>query len=174
MEDEKINVETIEEKPKTKKHKENKELEELKNKLAEEQAKSLRIQAEMINFKKRKEEELASFYKYANQELIESLLPTIDNFERALKAEISEEASDEVKKYQEGFKMIYSNLVKILLDLGVKEIEADGVEFDPNYHQAVLIEKDDTKPTNVILEVLQKGYLYKDKVIRPSMVKVNQ
>lgn len=174
MEDEKINVETIEEKPKTKKHKENKELEELKNKLAEEQAKSLRIQAEMINFKKRKEEELASFYKYANQELIESLLPTIDNFERALKTEISEEASDEVKKYQEGFKMIYSNLVKILLDLGVKEIEADGVEFDPNYHQAVLIEKDDTKPTNVILEVLQKGYLYKDKVIRPSMVKVNQ
>lgn len=177
MEEEKINKTEQEDKVKPKKHKENKEnkeIEMLKEKLAQEQAKSLRIQAEMMNYKKRRDDELAAFYKYANQELIESLLPTIDNFERALKTEISEEASDEVKKYQEGFKMIYSNLVKILLDLGVKEIEADGVEFDPTYHQAVLIDKDESKPTNVILEVLQKGYTYKDKVIRPSMVKVNQ
>ncbi len=174
MEEEKINKNEQEEKVKPKKHKENKEVETLKEQLAEEKAKSLRIQAEMINFKKRKDDELANFYKYANHELIENLLPTIDNFERALKTELSDEASDEVKKYQEGFKMIYSNLVKILLDLGVKEIEAEGVEFDPNYHQAVLIDKDETKPSNVILEVLQKGYIYKDKVIRPSMVKVNQ
>lgn len=161
-------------KNKPKKAKNSDIIDELKAKLAEEQAKSLRIQADMINFKKRKEDELAAFYKYSNQELIEELLPTIDNFERALKAEISDEASDEVKKFLEGFKLIYSNLVKILSDLGVKEIEADGVEFDPNFHQAVLLEKDENKPSNVILEVLQKGYMYKDKVIRPSMVKVNE
>lgn len=174
MEEEKINNNEQDVKVKSKKHKDNKELEKLQEQLAEEKAKSLRIQAEMMNFKKRKDDELASFYKYANQELIESLLPTIDNFERALMTEVSEEASDEVKKYQEGFKMIYTNLIKVLQDLGVKEIESDGVEFDPNYHQAVLIDKDESKPSNVILEVLQKGYIYKDKVIRPSMVKVNQ
>ena len=151
-----------------------KEIEELKTKLSEEQAKSMRIQAEMMNFKRRKEDEIANIYKYSNEELIEDLLPTIDNFERALKAEVSDEASDEVKKYLEGFKMIYTNLIKLLTDLGVKEIEASGIEFDPNYHQAVLTEKDESKPSNVILEVLQKGYIYKDKVIRPAMVKVNE
>ena len=144
-----------------------KEIEELKTKLSEEQAKSM-------NFKRRKEDEIANIYKYSNEELIEDLLPTIDNFERALKAEVSDEASDEVKKYLEGFKMIYTNLIKLLTDLGVKEIEAAGIEFDPNYHQAVLTEKDENKPSNVILEVLQKGYIYKDKVIRPAMVKVNE
>lgn len=151
-----------------------KEIEELKTKLSEEQAKSMRIQAEMMNFKRRKEDEIANIYKYSNEELIEDLLPTIDNFERALKAEVSDEASDEVKKYLEGFKMIYTNLIKLLTDLGVKEIEASGIEFDPNYHQAVLTEQDESKPSNVILEVLQKGYIYKDKVIRPAMVKVNE
>ena len=75
-----------------------KEIEELKTKLSEEQAKSMRIQAEMMNFKRRKEDEIANIYKYSNEELIEDLLPTIDNFERALKAEVSDEASDEVKK----------------------------------------------------------------------------
>ena len=64
--------------------------------------------------------------------------------------------------------------ILFLKDLGVKEIESAGIEFDPNYHQAVLTEKDENKPSNVILEVLQKGYIYKDKVIRPAMVKVNE
>ena len=150
------------------------ELEELKNKLAEEQARSMRIQADMLNYKKRKEEELSAIYKYSNIEMAKSILPTIDNFERALKTEVSEEASDEVKQFLEGFNMIYTNLVRTLNELGVSEMEASGVEFDPNYHQAVLTDKDETKPSNVILEVLQKGYIYKDKVIRPAMVKVNE
>ena len=154
--------------------KQNEEIDKLKEELAEEKAKSMRIQADMINFKKRKEDELASFYKYANADLIESLLPTIDNFERALNAKVSDEASDEVKKYQEGFKMIYTNLVKLLNDYDVKEIESLGLEFDPNYHQAVLTEHDKNKPENVVLEVLTKGYKYKDKVIRHAMVKVNK
>ena len=70
--------------------------------------------------------------------------------------------------------MIYSNFVGILNKFEVKEIEAQGVEFDPNFHQAVLMEHDENKPSGVILEVMQKGYMYKDKVIRPVMVKVNE
>ncbi len=157
------------------KHEEHvKQIEKLELALKEEQAKSMRIQAEMLNFKKRKEEEVASFYKYCNEDLIEELLPVIDNFERAIQMDASEDASDEVKRFLEGFKMIYGNLVSILNKEEVKEIEASGIEFDPNYHQAVLTEHDETKPSGVVLEVLQKGYTYKDKVIRPAMVKVNE
>lgn len=151
-----------------------KQIEKLELALKEEQAKSMRIQAEMLNFKKRKEDEVASFYKYCNEDLIEELLPVIDNFERAIQMDVSEDASDEVKRFLEGFKMIYGNLVSILNKEEVKEIEASGIEFDPNYHQAVLTEHDETKPSGVVLEVLQKGYTYKDKVIRPAMVKVNE
>ena len=157
------------------KHEEHvKQIEKLELALKEEQAKSMRIQAEMLNFKKRKEDEVASFYKYCNEDLIEELLPVIDNFERAIQMDTSEDTSDEVKRFLEGFKMIYSNLVSILNKEEVKEIEASGIEFDPNYHQAVLTEHDETKPSGVVLEVLQKGYTYKDKVIRPAMVKVNE
>ena len=157
------------------KHEEHvKQIEKLELALKEEQAKSMRIQAEMLNFKKRKEDEVASFYKYCNEDLIEELLPVIDNFERAIQMDTSEDTSDEVKRFLEGFKMIYGNLVSILKKEEVKEIEASGIEFDPNYHQAVLTEHDETKPSGVVLEVLQKGYTYKDKVIRPAMVKVNE
>ena len=157
------------------KHEEHvKQIEKLELALKEEQAKSMRIQAEMLNFKKRKEDEVASFYKYCNEDLIEELLPVIDNFERAIQMDASEDASDEVKRFLEGFKMIYGNLVSILNKEEVKEIEASGIEFDPNYHQGVLTEHDETKPSGVVLEVLQKGYTYKDKVIRPAMVKVNE
>ena len=157
------------------KHEEHvKQIEKLELALKEEKAKSMRIQAEMLNFKKRKEDEVASFYKYCNEDLIEELLPVIDNFERAIQMDTSEDVSDEVKRFLEGFKMIYGNLVSILNKEEVKEIEASGIEFDPNYHQAVLTEHDETKPSGVVLEVLQKAYTYKDKVIRPAMVKVNE
>lgn len=160
-----------------KKHEKNHELEELNEKLTaalnEEKAKSMRIQAEMINFKKRKEDELSTYLKYANEGLITDLLPIIDNFERAIKMD-TEDRTDEISRFLEGFKMIYTNLIGILNKCEVKEIEAEGIEFNPNYHQAVLIEKDENKPSGVVLEVLQKGYMYKDKVIRPAMVKVNE
>ena len=126
-----------------------------------------------MNFKKRKEDELASFLKYANSDLITDLLPIVDNFERAIKMD-SEDPTDEISRFLEGFKMIYTNLLNVLNKCEVKEIAADGVEFDPKYHQAVLTEKDENKPSGVVLEVLQKGYMYKDKVIRPAMVKVNE
>lgn len=157
---------------KEEKHK-NKKEEFLKEELQKEKEKNMRIQAEMINFKKRKEEETSNLLKYANEDLISELLPVIDNFERAIKMD-DNDLSDEVSKFLEGFKMIYSNLINILNKLDVKEIEASGIEFDPNFHQAVLTEKDENKPSGVVLEVLQKGYMYKDKVIRPAMVKVNE
>ena len=172
-------LEEVEEMPKdNKKEKKKKDkFDELINKLelelSEEKAKSMRVQAEMINFKKRKEEELSNFLKYANSNMIEDILPIVDNFERAIKMDDSD-LSDEVSKFLEGFKMIYGNLINILNKFEVKEIEAEGLEFNPNYHQAVLTDKDENKPSGVVLEVLQKGYMYKDKVIRHAMVKVNK
>ena len=162
-----------EEKHKNTKEEINKKEEFLKEELQKEKEKNMRIQAEMINYKKRKEEETSNLLKYANEDLVSELLPVIDNFERAIKMD-NDDLSDEVSKFLEGFKMIYGNLINILNKLDVKEIEASGIEFDPNYHQAVLTEKDESKPSGVVLEVLQKGYMYKDKVIRPAMVKVNE
>ena len=172
-----VEEENTSKKHEKKKHEKHNEFEELNKKLTEalneEKMKSMRISAEMINFKKRKEEEVSNYLKYANEGLISDLLIIIDNFERAIKMD-SNDLSDEVSRFLEGFKMIYGNLVSILNKYEVKEISADGVEFNPIYHQAVLTEKDESKPAGVVLEVLQKGYMYKDKVIRPAMVKVNE
>ncbi len=166
-----------EEKKNKKENKELKHLEEenhkLKNELKESSEKVLRLAAEMQNYKKRNETEKSNMLKYANEDLAKSLLPILDNFERAIKLD-DNDLSDEVSKFLSGFKMIYGSFVNVLNNIEVKEIECDGLEFDPVYHQAVLTEKDETKPSGVILEVLQKGYMYKDKVIRPAMVKVNE
>ena len=169
-----------EEKKNKKEVKENKELKhleeenhKLKNELKESSEKVLRLAAEMQNYKKRNETEKSNMLKYANEDLAKSLLPILDNFERAIKLD-DDDLSDEVSKFLSGFKMIYGSFVNVLNNIEVKEIECDGLEFDPVYHQAVLTEKDENKPSGVILEVLQKGYMYKDKVIRPAMVKVNE
>lgn len=166
-----------EEKKNKKENKELKHLEEenhkLKNDLKESSEKVLRLAAEMQNYKKRNETEKSNMLKYANEDLAKNLLPILDNFERAIRLD-DNDLSDEVSKFLCGFKMIYGSFVNVLNNIEVKEIECDGLEFDPVYHQAVLTEKDETKPSGVILEVLQKGYMYKDKVIRPAMVKVNE
>lgn len=127
-------------------------------------------QAELINYRKRKDEEVSNTLKYANQDLIVELLPVIDNFERALK----QNASEEVSKYLEGFKMMYNNLVTILKSYGVEEINRVGEVFDPNLEQALTTSKDEEKEDEVVLEVLQKGYKLKDRVIRPASVVINQ
>ena len=150
-----------------------KEKEELNKKIATLQEALLRNQAELQNYKRRKEEETLKFEKYKNEEIIKELLTIIDNFERAIKMD-NQDLSDEVSKFLEGFKLIYTNMINILNKFDVKEINAEGVEFDPEFHHAVLTDHDETKPTNVVLEVLQKGYTYKDRVIRPAMVKVNE
>lgn len=133
----------------------------------------LRNQADLQNYKRRKDEESERILKYKNEDLVKELLSIVDNFERAIKMD-DNDLSDEVSKFLAGFKLIYTNTVGILAKFDVKEIAAEGVEFDPTYHHAVLTDHDDNKPAGVVLEVLQKGYLYKDRVIRPAMVKVNE
>lgn len=141
-------------------------------KIKELEEKLLRIQAETQNYKRRKEEETSRMIKYSNESLITELLPVIDNFERAIKLD-DENLNDELSKFLEGFKMIYGSFINILNGLELKEIEALDQPFDPVYHQAVLTDRDESKEDGIILEVLQKGYMLKDKVIRPSLVKVN-
>ena len=162
---------------KEKKEKHNEKLEKeiigLKEALALSNEKVMRTQAEMMNFKRRKEEETSSMLKYANEDVLKSLLPIVDNFERAIKLD-DNDLSDEVSKFLSGFKMIYTSVIEVLNKFEVKEIIAEGVEFDPKVHQAVLMEHDEAKPSGVVLEVLQKGYMFKDRVIRPAMVKVNE
>lgn len=151
----------------------NKEIEELKKQNSSLKESLLRNQAELQNYKKRKDEEVERIFKYKDEDLIKDFLPIIDNFERAIKMD-DNDLSDEVSKFLEGFKIIYTNTLTMLEKFQVKEIDADGLEFDPTYHHAVLTEHDENKPEGVILEVLQKGYMYKDRVVRPAMVKVNE
>ena len=131
--------------------------------------KVLRITAEMQNIKRRSEIDLANAYKYDGFDLMEKILPILDNFERALS--IKQEGTE---KFLEGFKMIYDNLQNILLSKGVTEIECIHKEFDPNMMNAVMTDTNNDFANNIVLECLQKGYMYQDKIIRPAMVKVNE
>lgn len=151
----------------------NNEIALLKEKVSKLEDSLLREKAEVSNFKRRNMEEMDRVLKYKNEDILSEFLPIIDNFERAIKMD-DNDISDEVSKFLEGFKIIYGNTLNLLNKFDVKEIDAEGIEFDPTYHHAVLTEHDENKPEGVILEVLQKGYMYKDKVIRPSMVKVNE
>ena len=154
-----------------KEHKKDKKLEELQNEINTLKDKNMRIAAEMVNTLRRKDEETNRLLKYSNESLITELLPVIDNFERALNVDAK---TTDIESYQKGMTMIYNSLKNILEKFEVKEIEAEGIEFNPRVHQAVLMEHDESKPHNVVVEVLQKGYMYKDRVIRPTMVKVNE
>ena len=157
-----------------KKHDDYKQMiEELNQKLKEAENKVLEEKAELINYRKRKDDEVRSMLKYANEDMVKELLSTIDNFERAIKLD-DDNLEDELSKFLEGFKMIYCNLVNILENYGVKAIDGGNKPFDPTYHQAVLTEKREGVESGMVLEVLQKGYLLKDKVIRPAMVKVSE
>ena len=150
-------------------HKGQEKIAKLEQELAEEKEKTLRIQAEMMNFKRRSEETMATYKKYANEDILKELLLIKDNFERGLSLE-----NEENKELIKGFRMIYQNIDKILEENGVVEIEALNVEFDPNVHQAVLTDTVEGVKPGMVLDVLQKGYKYKDRVLRPAMVKVSQ
>lgn len=160
-------------KEKDKKDKSKEKIEELENKIKFLEEQNLREKAESINFRKRKEEETARILKFCNEDLIKDILPTIDNFERAIKMD-DDDLTDEVSKFLEGTKMIYCNLINTLEKYGVKAIDGVNKPFDPTYHQAVMTEKRNGIESGMVLEVLQKGYLLKDRVIRPAMVRVSE
>ena len=130
--------------------------------------KHLRLMAEYDNFKKRTQKEKEELGTFAVSATIEKLLPVIDNFERALDS-VSE---DEKNTFSEGVEMVYRQMMEILDKMGVSEIEAVGCEFDPEIHNAVMHVDDDSQDANFVVEQFMKGYKYKDKVIRYSMVKV--
>lgn len=147
---------------KKKKDKKDEKIEELTDRVK-------RQMAEFDNFRKRTEKEKASMYQIGAREVIEKILPVVDNFERGL-ATIPEE--DAGNPYAEGMEKIYKQLMTVLDDLGVKVIEAVGQEFNPDFHNAVMHVEDEEAGENVIVEEFQKGYLYKEQVVRHSMVKV--
>lgn len=159
-------------KKKKKNDKENELIVELNNKIKELESKLLYKDADLINYRKRKDEEVSNMLKYSNLDMASELLIVVDDLERAIKID-DDVLDDELSKFLSGFKMIYTRLINILNNFEIKEIEALGKEFDSRYHQAVLTDNVSDKGNNIILDVLQKGYMYKDKVIRPAMVKVN-
>lgn len=132
-----------------------------------------RTQAELINYRTRKDKEVSDMLKYANQGIITDLVPVIDNFERAVGTDNSN-LTDEMNKFLTGFKMIYSSLSSVLKNYGVEEISRKGEIFDPSLEQALLTDKVDELDDEVVLEVLQKGYKLHDRVVRAASVKVNQ
>lgn len=144
---------------KEKKDKKTEQIEELTDRLQ-------RSMAEFDNYRKRTEKEKASMYVIGAKEVVEKILPVVDNFERGLAA------AQEGDAFAEGMQMVYKQLMAALSEMGVQPIEAVGQAFDPNLHNAVMHVEDPEAGENTIVEELQKGYLYKDFVVRHSMVKV--
>ena len=137
------------------------------------QNKLLYQQAEFANFKKRREEETRSMLKYQNFDMASELLPIIDSLERALSVP-SDKLTEDVKKYLEGFRIMYNNLVNILNKFEIHEVDCLNKEFDHNTCQALMTEHVDGVNPGIIIQVLQKGYVLKDKLLRPALVKVSE
>ena len=146
----------------------------LTNRIKELEDALLRSQAEMLNYRKRKDEETTRILKYAEEDILKGFLPILDNFERAIDMETDNNFGDETSKFLEGFRLVYNQTKALLEKFEVKEIACLGEEFDPGIEQAISTEKDETKPSGTVLKVYQKGYMYKDKVLRLAMVIVNE
>ncbi len=144
---------------------------ELENKLDEMESRYLRTQADFDNVKKRHVAELDAKQKYRSQSLAQDLLPALDSFEKALATKAEHE---EVKQILKGMEMVYNQILVAFEKEGIEVIPAVGEQFDPNSHQAVMQDSNENAASNEITAELQKGYKLKDRVIRPSMVKVNQ
>ncbi|XYH01193.1 nucleotide exchange factor GrpE [Mediterraneibacter gnavus] len=147
---------------KNKKDKKDEKIEELTDRLT-------RQMAEFDNFRKRTDKEKSQMYEIGAKDIIEKILPVVDNFERGIAAVPEEEKSN---PFAEGMEKIYKQLMTTLEEIGVKPIEAVGQEFDPDFHNAVMHVEDEEVGENIITEEFQKGYLYRDSVVRHSMVKV--
>ena len=144
---------------------------ELEAKIADEEAKYLRLRADYDNLSRRSRLDLQSAEKYRAQSLLNDLLPVLDNLDRALQAE---SGSEEPSAFFKGVEMVYRQLLDATSREGLEVIGAEGVQFDPNVHQAVMQESDSEQQPGVVLKELQKGYKLKDRVLRPSMVSVNE
>ena len=147
---------------KNKKDKKDEKIEELTDRLT-------RQMAEFDNFRKRTEKEKTQMYEIGAKDIIEKILPVVDNFERGL-ASMNEEEKE--TPFAEGMEKIYKQLMTTLEAIGVKPIEAVGQEFNPDFHNAVMHVEDEELGENIIAEEFQKGYVYRDSVVRHSMVKV--
>lgn len=156
-----------------KEKKSDKKVDKLKNEIKEHEEKNLRIQAEMMNMGKRHREEIEKIRQYDGEEIIINLLPIIDNFESAINLD-DQNLNDELSKFLNGFKMIYGNLSGYLKSINVSEILALNEKFDPSCMEAVAIINVKELEEDTVVDVFQKGYRYKNKVIRPAMVKVNK
>ncbi|KGX93570.1 heat shock protein GrpE [Pontibacillus halophilus JSM 076056 = DSM 19796] len=149
----------------------NSEVEQLQQEKEELQNRLARLQADYDNFRRRTQKEREADRKYKSQDLVNELLPALDNFERALQVDVQDEST---KSFKDGIQMVYRQLSDALEKEGVEVIPAEGETFDPQIHQAVMQVEDENYASNVVVAELQKGYRLKDRVIRPSMVKVNQ
>lgn len=138
-------------------------------KIAELNDRLLRNMAEFENFRNRSEKEKAAMFEIGAKSVIEKILPVVDNFERGLAAVTEEERE---QGFVKGMEAVYKQFTTVLGEIGVTPIEAVGKEFDPNLHNAVMHDEDDSMEPNTVSEELQKGYMYKDSVVRHSMVKV--
>lgn len=143
-----------------------KEVEEVKDKL-------LRRQAEFENFKKRTQKEKEAIVTYASEGLVTELLPSLDSFERALEVEV-DESDEKSKALYEGLELVYNQLIEVLKNNGLQQIECVNEKFDHNCHHAVVQQESEEHEADTVIQELGKGYKYKDKVIRPSMVMVSK
>lgn len=126
----------------------------------------LRTLADFDNFRKRTEREKADFVRYATSGVMREILPVLDNFERAL------DHAEEGDEFHKGVLLIYKQLQEVLQKHGLRAIEESGVRFDPNVHEAVVREEDETTPSQTVVAILQKGYFLHDRLLRPALVKV--
>jgi molecular chaperone GrpE len=149
----------------------NERIAELEAKLQEMENRYLRLHADFDNFRRRTKLDFEAAEKYRVQSLVADILPALDNFERALKVEAED---DKARSILQGMEMVYRSLIEALKKEGVEPIEAIGKPFDPHLHQAVMQVEDSNYEPNIVVEEFQKGYKLKDRVIRPSMVKVSQ
>lgn len=144
---------------------------ELEGKMEEMENRYLRLQADFDNAKRRARLDMEAARKYRAQDLATDLLQALDNFERATKVEADNEHT---KSLLQGMDMVYKSLLEALKKEGIEPIEAVGKEFDPHLHQAVMQVQDNDFDSNIVVEEFQKGYMLKDRVLRPAMVKVNE
>ncbi len=151
--------------------KKDKELEKLRKEVEFWKDKAQRTAAEFDNYRKRKEKETAESWKLATEDIVKKLLPVIDDFERSLDAA---NTNDNYEALKQGVELIYQSLKRLLEAEGVHEMDAQGQEFNPEYHEALMQMEKEGTPENIVLDVHQKGYILGEKIIRPAKVVVSK